>query len=90
LFTNTDNEDDDDNDDDVFYSVESWFRCCHVKLWLNRSRVLLQMVAVISLSILFNVPRFLDDYVVKKQDGYHVMMRQDGLPRGEETRWFTM
>jgi len=27
------------------------------------------MVAVISLSILFNIPRYLDDHVVKTQDG---------------------
>ena len=27
------------------------------------------MVAVISLSILFNIPRYLDDHVVMKQDG---------------------
>ena len=32
-------------------------------------RICLQMVAVISLSILFNIPRYLDDHVVKTRDG---------------------
>ena len=31
--------------------------------------VSLQMVAVIGLSILFNVPRYLDDHVVRRPDG---------------------
>jgi len=31
--------------------------------------VSLQMVAVIGLSVLFNVPRYLDDHVVRRPDG---------------------
>jgi len=31
--------------------------------------MLTQMVVVITLSILFNIPRYLDDHVVKTQDG---------------------
>jgi len=29
----------------------------------------LQMIAVILLSIFFNIPRYLDDHVVRRQDG---------------------
>jgi len=37
--------------------------------------VSLQMVAVIGLSVLFNVPRYLDDHVVRRPDGSLVLER---------------
>ena len=35
----------------------------------------LQMMAVICLSILFNIPRYLDDHVVKTADGLLIIAR---------------
>jgi len=35
------------------------------------------MVAVVCLSILFNIPRYLDDYVVERSDGSMMIARTD-------------
>jgi len=35
----------------------------------------MQMVAVFSLSIVFNIPRYLDDHVVKRSDGSLMLAR---------------
>jgi len=51
----------------VHCAVYTFWAC-----WLS-----LQMVAVIGLSILFNVPRYLDDHVVRREDGSPVLRRTD-------------